>query len=68
MARGADGLVVSPSGPRAPEPPPGPRDDRLAVQAAQRRPMAQRLALALAWNELASELRAAMKRAAVRRP
>jgi hypothetical protein len=42
--------------------PPVPRGDRASVLASRRRPMHERLALALAWDELASELRAGMKR------
>jgi hypothetical protein len=42
------------------------RDRRDAVLAARRRPMAQRLALALAWDELASKLRSGLRRARAR--
>jgi len=37
-----------------------------AVVAARRRPMAERLELALGWNELASELRDGVRRARAR--
>jgi len=47
---------------------PAPRDDRASVLAARRRPMSERLALALAWDELASELRVGMRRALADRP
>lgn len=40
-----------------------PRDRREAVLAARRRPMAERLGLALAWDELAVELRTGLRRA-----
>ena len=43
------------------------RDRRNAVLAARRRPMAQRLELALAWDELAVELRSGLVRAQARR-
>jgi len=46
---------------------PAVRDRRDAVLAARRRPMAQRLELALAWDEFASELRRGLRRARTRR-
>jgi hypothetical protein len=46
---------------------PVPRDDRASVLAARRRPMSERLALALAWDELASELRVGMRQALANR-
>jgi len=42
---------------------PAPRDRRDAVLAARRRPMAERLERALAWNELAADLRSGLRRA-----
>lgn len=50
--RGQDALV-----------PPPIRDDWSAVLAARRLPMRDRLELALAWNQLAAELRAGLSRA-----
>jgi hypothetical protein len=46
---------------------PVPRDRRDAVLASRRQPMARRLALALAWDELAAELRTGLRRARSRR-
>jgi len=43
------------------------RDRRDAVLLARRRPMARRLELALAWNELAADLRSGLRRAQARK-